>query len=256
MIKIAACYKWVIDEADIKVAANGGVDFSIAKNKISEYDKNAIEAAVQFAKSAGGTSLGITFGGEQSKPSIKDSLSRGLDEVCWIKSEKAKEADGYLTAKAIAAAVNKIGDIKLIICAEGSSDNYARQTAPRIGAVLDIPVITSVYEAELNGDLLKAKRKLGDCIETVSVKLPAVISVLPDINDAPLPGLKAVLAAAKKPVKEFTEDELGIAELKPKSKVTNIKPYIMVRKKVMIKDGTPAEKAKQLIESLKKEGVL
>ncbi len=88
---------------------------------------------------------------------------------------------------------------ELVICAEGSSDVYARQTAPRLGAALDWPVITSVSHMTIAGNTLTAKRTLDDCVETVQVALPAVVAVLPEMNEAPLPSLKAVIGAAKNP---------------------------------------------------------
>ena len=58
MAKIIACYKWVTDEADIRINSEGSIDFSKAKGKISDYDKNAIEAAMQAAQSIGSIAAG------------------------------------------------------------------------------------------------------------------------------------------------------------------------------------------------------
>jgi len=256
MSKIIACYKWVVDEADIKVNPDQSIDISRAKWKISDYDKNAIEAAVQAAKSKGGQAAALTFGNEQAKKSLKDALSRGIDEVYWVNSNLADRADGSVTAKALAAAVAKIPDAELVICAEGSSDVYARQTAPRIGAALDWPVITSVSKIEIEGNTLTAKRTLDDCVETVKVELPAVVAVLPEINEAPLPSLKAVIGAAKKPSTEFTAEALGIEALQAKNQVKAIKAYVMERKNIILADGEASLRVKELVASLKKEGVL
>lgn len=256
MSNVVACYKWVINEADIKFNADQSVDFSKAKSKISEYDKNAIEAAVQVAKLLNGKAIGMTFGDQKSKPSLKDALSRNLDEACWINSDLVNGADGFVTSKALSAAVNKLEDVKMVICAEGSSDVYARQTAPRIGALLDWPVITSVIKMEINGNTLVAERKLEDRQQTVQVELPVVVAVLPEINEAPLPGLKAVLAASKKPVAEYSAADLGVAELQPKTHNDALKAYVMIRKNIMLTEGTAAEKIKALVDILNKEGLI
>jgi electron transfer flavoprotein beta subunit len=256
MSKVIACYKWVVDEADIKINADQSVDVSKAKWKISDYDKNAIETAMRAAQSMGGKAATLTFGGAQAKLSLKDALSRGPEEAYWINSTLASSADGSVTAKALAAAVAKIDDVSLVICAEGASDTYARQTAPRLGVNLGWPVITSVAKLTIEGNTLTAQRKLDDCLETVKVELPAVIAVLPEINEAPLPGLKAVLAAAKKPVTEFSADALGIADLKTKNQVKAVKAYVMERKNIVLGKGEAPEKVKELVAYLKKEGVL
>lgn len=255
MPNIVACYKWVADEADIKIKSDLTVDIKRAKGKISDYDKNVIEAAVQAAGVLGGKAVSLTFGNANAKQSLKDALSRGLEEGYWINAEEADIADGSVTAKALAAALNKIGNFSLVICAEGASDTYARQTAPRIGAVLDLPVVTSVSRMEIEANTLTAVRKLDDCLETVKVEMPVVVAVLPEINTPTVPGLKAVLAAGKKPVTEFKSSDLEI-DFTPKAKVTAVKGYAMNRKNIILREGEAADKVKELAAALRKEGVL
>jgi electron transfer flavoprotein beta subunit len=255
MSRILVCYKWVADEADVKVKSDLSVDMTKAKWKISDYDRNAIEAAVQAAAFLGGEACGLNFGTAAAKPSLKDALSRGLAQAYWINAQEAANADGAVTAKALAAAINKIPDVSLVICAEGASDTYARQTAPRMGAILDWPVITSVTKMEFDGNQLTAVRKLEDCLQTVKVQLPAVVSILPEINDAPIPGLKAAIAAGKKPVSEFKPGDLGI-DYTPKTKVIGQRAYVMHRKNIILTEGDVANKVKELISNLRKEGVL
>ncbi|NLB18625.1 MAG: electron transfer flavoprotein subunit beta/FixA family protein [Syntrophomonadaceae bacterium] len=255
MSKVVACYKWVADEADIRINTDLSVDFSRAKGKISDYDKNAIAEAVIIATSLGGKAAGLTFGTAKAKPSLKDALSRGLEESYWINVDEAAHADGAITSKALAAAIQKIEDVSLVICAEGASDTFARQVPSRIGAVLDWPVVTSVIKIEISGNTITAVRKLDDCMQTVQVELPVVVAVLPEINTPPIPGLKAVMAAAKKPVHEFKGEDLGV-DFTPKTKAVEFEGYVMIRKNVIFKEGEAADKVKELAAALKKEGVL
>ena len=255
MSVVIACYKWVADEADIRINADLSVDTSKAKGKISDYDKHAIEAAVEVAQVLGVKPVGLTFGGLKTKQSLKDALSRGLEEAYWVKTEDSTPVDGTVTARALAVAVNKIADFSLVICAEGASDTYARQTAPRIGALLDLPVITSVAKMEIQGNTLIAQRKLDDCVETVKAELPVVVAVLPEAYRPTIPGLKAVMAAGKKPVTEFQIQDLGI-DLVPKAQTTALRGYAMDRRNIILSEGEAADKVKELLAALRKEGVL
>lgn len=255
MFKIVACYKWVIDEADIRIKSDFTVDVSKAKGKISDYDKNAIEAAVRAAKQLEGKCVSLTFGTSKAKESLKDALSRGPEEAYWINAEEADTADGNVTAKALAAALTAIGDVSLVFCAEGASDTYARQTAPRIGAILDWPVITSVTDLTIEENTLTAVRQLDKCMETVKAEMPAVVAVLPTANTPTVPGLKAVVAAGRKPVTELKSLDLRI-DLTPKRTVTSQQGFLMDRKNVMFNEGDAAEKARDLALALRKEGVL
>ncbi|WP_258359839.1 electron transfer flavoprotein subunit beta/FixA family protein [Moorella sulfitireducens] len=258
MAKVIVCYKWVIDEKDIRINSDRSIDFSKAQRKISEYDKNAIEAGVRIAPELDCRAVGLTFGGPEARQSLKDALSRGLDEVYWVNHSQAGRADGAVTARVLAAAVKKIGDFKLVICGEGAGDTYARQVGPRLGAMLDLPVVTAVCGLEAEGDILLATRKLEDCTEKVKVTLPAVVSALPEINEAPVPSLKAVLAAGKKPSRELTLEALGLEEkdVFAGSEVIDTQGYIMDRKNVILKEGDLAGRVRELVAYLKKEGVI
>lgn len=256
MTKVVACYKWVLDEADIRIGDDGSVDTSRAKGKISEYDRNAIAEACDIASLFDdGEPVGVTFGTADSKASLKDALSRGLSEVYWVKSELAAGADGWLTSKCLAEAIRCIEDVQVVVCAEGASDTFARQTAPRIAAVLGVPVVTSVMEAAISGEKIIAKRRLDDCIETVEVQLPVVLGILPEIIQAPIPGLKAIMAASKKPVTELSAEDFADGK-RSCVKVVETKGSTVDRKCIRIEEDDPAAGAKALVAALLKEGVL
>lgn len=255
MANVVACYKWVLDEADLRINADLSVDLSRAKGKISDYDKNAIEAANRAAQILGGKAIGATFGSSGIKASFKDTLSRGLDEGMAVITSEFDGFDSTVTSRALAAAIAKDDDIAMVICGEGSSDNYARQIAPRIGALLDWPVITSVSKIEVAENRVIATRTMDDCMQTVTVELPVVLAVLPEINPAPIPGLKAVMEARKKPITELIAADLGV-NLTPGVDAIEVKGYAADRKNNILPGDTNAEKVMNLLEALRKEGVL
>ncbi|MCI7551729.1 MAG: hypothetical protein PUK40_00315 [Actinomycetaceae bacterium] len=253
MVRVVACYKWVLDDVDIRVSADGSVDTSRAKGKISEYEKGAIQAAVQLAGDFDATPVGLTFGGDDAQSSLKDALSRGLDEAYWAHGDTSS-ADGSLTASVLAKAIGTIDDVSLVVCAEGSADDFARQTGPRLAAELDYPCISSVLEASVNGTTLTAKRRVDNTVETVEVELPAVIAVRPEFAEAPIPGIKAVMAARKKPTTEI--DVAGLEAGSPAATVTATKGAVVERKGIEIKEDSPEATAHALVVALQKEGVL
>lgn len=259
MPNIVVCYKWVPDEQDIRVnPSDQSLDFSRTKYKISDYDRNAIEEAVLIAEKAPGSKITAVTFGTSAKNSLKDVLSRGPDEVCWLGDAAAGTADGYVTSRALAAMIGKLSGVDLILCGEGSADVYAQQVGPRIATLLGIPAVTFVRELHVGAAGVTAVRKLGNCTESVTVPFPALVTVLPEINKPRIPGLKQVLAAAKKPQTEMTAESLGLgsSELTPKAKVQSVRGYVMNRRNVVWKEGTAAGKVESLVEALTKEGVL
>lgn len=245
-----ACYKWVVDESDIRVSGDLSIDLSRAKMKIGDYDRNAIEAAVRAAAAMSGKAYGLTFGEANVQKSVKEALARNLDELFWIVSDEAPKADSKATAEALAAQIRGMEDVGIVICSDGSSDMFARQTAPRVAALLDWPCVTSVVSVSIKDGSATLQRKIEAGIETVEVELPCVISVQPEVNGAPIPGLKQIMAAGKKP-----NEKVEAAPFEASVAVTEEKGFAMSRKNVMI-EGDVDEAVSELVASLRKEGVL
>lgn len=256
MANIIACYKWVVDEADLRFGGDGSLDASRAAFKISEYDRNTLQAAVDLAQD-GDTIIALTFGGEGARKSMKEALSRGADSSVLVADALAAVADGPLTAEVLAAAVREIGDVKAVMCSDGAGDTFGRQTGPRLAALLGMPSISSVVGLAAEGEEVIAQRKIETSIQTVRAAVPVVISVLPEINIPPIPSMKAVLGASKKPMEEKTVADLGLsADLMPKTQTLHRSAYMNERKNVMIPASSASEMVAALIDNLKKEGVL
>lgn len=256
-MKIIVCYKWVPDEQDIKIAADLKVDMSMAKWKISEYDKNAIEEAALQAENNDAEVTCLTFGTSKAKQSLKDALSRGPEKAYWVNDAKAENTDGFVTANILAAAIKKVGIPDLIFFGEGSEDSYGQQVGPRVAALLDIPALTFVTKTAVKDDAITTTRSIGNCTEDVTASFPAVVCMLPEINKPRIPSLKQVLKASKKPVEEIKLADLGLsdAELTVKNKVKSIQGFVMNRKNKLYQDGSSAEKVKALVSDLAKEGL-
>lgn len=256
MPNIIACYKWVLDEQDIKVGANLSLDTSRAKGKISDYDRNAIEEAVLLNEKLGGEVIGLTYGASV-KPSLKDALSRGLTKAVWVEDASAETADARVISNVLAAAAKKEA-YDVILCAEGSSDTYTQQIGPRLATLLGIPAITFVSAMKIEGNKVIATRNLGSCTEEVTAEFPVLLTVLPEINKPRIPSLKQVLGASKKPNTQVKAADLGLdaSALAPKAQMKSLKGFTMSRKNVILKDGEVADKVATLVASLKKEGIL
>lgn len=254
MSNVVVCYKWVADESDIRISDDLSVDISKAHHKISDFDRSAIEAAMRATENTDDGVIALTYGTEDVKSSLKDALSRGPEKACWIASEQAERADGRQTAKALAEGVKTIGDVSLVFCAEGSSDTYARQVGPRIGAVLDWPVITSVSSLSLEGNRLTAQRKLEDVVQTVQVDLPAIICVLAEGFEPRVPGLKAIMSAGKKPTEQLDANQLDIPETL--SRRDSLKGFAMSRKNLIIAEDDLSVAVDELVKAMRAEGVV
>ena len=202
-MKIVAAFKVVPDDQDIQVSADGSLDYSKAKGIVSTYDLNALEAAVQLAAANDGSSVVAMTAGPASIDDSKlkkNVLARGVDELFMAADDAYANMDARATAEALAALVGKVGAFDLILCGDGSADNYAQQVDVQLAAKLGLPVVNGATKIEAQGSPLIVERTLEDVVETVEVPLPAVVSVSPDIALPRIPGMKDILAAGKKPM--------------------------------------------------------
>lgn len=201
-MKIVVSFKVVPDDQDIQVSGDGSLDYSKAHQIVSTYDLNAMEAAAQLAAANGGSVVGISVGGSKIDDSKtkKNVLARGLDEIYMTADDAAADLDAGATAAALADLVAKVGDYDLILCGDGSADNYAQQVDVQLAAKLGIPVVNAATKIEAGDGVVTVTRTLEDVVEVVEVPLPAVVSVSPDIALPRIPGMKDILAAGKKPM--------------------------------------------------------
>ncbi|MDR2347298.1 MAG: hypothetical protein LBD90_01490 [Bifidobacteriaceae bacterium] len=208
-MRIVACFKAAPDAQDIQVKPGGELDLARAVPKIGAYDLVAIEAARQLADQVGGEVVGLTAGDPATcaGPKLrKDALSRGLDRLVTAPVEAGAELDSLQTASVLAAAINQIGEVDLVLCGAGSSDQYNQQVGGLLGALLGWPALNAVASLAPGGPGVGATvvvdRALEDSTQVVEVALPASLSVTSGINTPRIPGMRDILAAGKKAVDE------------------------------------------------------
>ena len=254
-MKIITCYKCVPDEQDITVNnSDGSLDLSRAVTKISQYDLNAIEAANQlrhFIPDLHITALSIGGDVLNNAKGRKDVLSRGPDSLVVVVDDHYALALPHKTAQGLAAAAQKTG-FDLILCGDGSADLYAQQVGILLGEALAIPAINGVRAIlSLDAHQVVVERELEEDIETLSVPLPAVIAVSTDINTPPIPSMKAILGAAKKPVQVWHCADIGCEPDAPLSSQHVAAPAQKVRQRVII-DGDSDENIAAFADHIRK----
>ncbi|WP_276710576.1 putative electron transfer flavoprotein FixA [Campylobacter rectus] len=217
-MKILVGCKVVPEEQDI--AVNGEtLELSKANPKISQFDLNALQAAVDIKEqNADANTKVLSIGGKslENTKVRKDILSRGADELVVISSDKFENLLPCDTAEMFKQTASNLG-FDLIICGDGSGDLFAGQTGLRVGALLDIPAINCVNKIiSVDATKIVVQRELENEIEELEIALPALICVSTDINTPAIPGMKAILTAAKKPVNVMDSnfDLSSVVELK------------------------------------------
>lgn len=251
---IIVCYKIVPEEQDISVLSDQTLSFDRAEYKIGQYDLNAVEAGVQLVEATGGKVSALTVGDCQVENSKlrKGILSRGPQELYTVSDELLGNADSFLTAKALAAAVNKMDHFDLILCGEGSSDLYAQQVGVQLGEILGVPTLNGISKITPQGDHLIVERSLENEVEVVEVGLPAVLSVTADINVVRVPSMKDILSAGKKPSTKWKLPDLNLEDTRKNIETLSTLAPEQVERKHVIIEGDEREQVTELLKNIRK----
>ncbi|MDD2619128.1 MAG: electron transfer flavoprotein subunit beta/FixA family protein [Syntrophomonadaceae bacterium] len=253
MPNILCCFKWVADEAYIRASAGKELDLEWVDYKISDYDRNAIEEAVRLQEQYGGNVSAITVGKPDDTKGLKDALSRGPEKAYFINDSSFQNLEPSQTAAILAEVIKSQIDYDLIICGEGSSDLYAQQVGPRLAEILSIPCVSFIQKLDIEQNQLIVERKVDDGVEVLSLPMPALVTVLPDINSPRIPGLKDTLSASRKPVVDIGRDDLS-GNFESCLQTMAINKANMERNGIKL--GSEPQDISQLVDALVKQGVI
>ncbi|HID86320.1 MAG TPA: electron transfer flavoprotein subunit beta/FixA family protein [Anaerolineae bacterium] len=259
-MNIVVCLKQIPDLQQIRIKGRKPL-LEGAPLIFGDMDKSALEEAVRIKERTEGTKvIALALGGAKLKDGIKEALAIGADEAVLLMDPLFDGSDTMGTARVLAKAIERIGEYDLILCGEGSTDNYSGQVGPRLAEILDLPQITYVRELEIEDGKIRAVRNMEESFEVVEADLPALVTVADEINQPRLASLRDILRAARKPVQEWTAADLGLSEDEVGAKgsaievVSNLAPE-QERKQVVF-EGDLDEVVEDLVNALTKEGVL
>ena len=196
------CIKRVPDsEARIRVAADGeSIDPSGVKFDMNEYDKYAIEEALQQREAAGeGQVTVVTVGGDDARETLRQALAMGADEAVLLRADVS--LDGLPIARALA---DEIRDrpFDLLLFGKQAIDDDGMQVPAMVSELLGLPCATVVVSLEIDEGHVTARREIEGGHEVVEFDLPGVLAAQKGLNEPRYPSLKGIMAAKKKPLEE------------------------------------------------------
>ena len=129
---------------------------------INPCDKNALEEALRLKDERGAEVIAISLGEPRADDALREALAMGADSAILLSDETLAQADISAAAKALAAAIERIGGYDLVLLGEGSADTSAGQMGPRLAEALGLPQVCSVYEFSVVDGKVRAKRRWKD----------------------------------------------------------------------------------------------
>ncbi len=261
MVKIVVLIKQVPDVSQVRFEGGKAPNLAQIQVKVSDADKNALEAGVQLKDANAGSEVTVVMvGGPKASESVNESLAFGADRAIIVQQPHDK-LDARATSELIAAAIKKAGVPDLVLCGEASTDAYQAQTGPRVAELLKVPQITFARTVAIEGSGVVATRDLGDKEQKVKVDFPALVAVVKDANQPRLPKLMAIMGAKKKPQTTWKVLDLGLADAEFAAEAqavqaVDMRAQPMERRLEILKDRPVEEAAARVVEELQKRAVL
>ena len=259
-MKIAVCIKQV--PMNEQVAADPVTHHLIRESNeadINPCDLNAIACALQLKQQTGASIDVYSMGPDAAVTSLRKALAMGADRAFLLSDRLFAGGDTLATARVLAAGVQKNGSYDMILTGSESSDGATGQVGPMLAALLNIPDVMNTEELLADTDeTVRATRRTAHGKAVLSVQLPALVTVVFGCNQPPLPTLRNQMAARKKEITVYTNDDLMlscdlIGEKGALSVVTDTIP-VAPRKKAQRLTGAIEEIAAQIYTLMEQTG--
>jgi electron transfer flavoprotein beta subunit len=239
---IVVAVKQVPDTTQVKVdpvtgtLIREGVPFII-----NPFDTHAVETALQLKDQYGGRVIAITMGPPNAKETLRRCLSLGADEVILVSDRAFGGADTLATSHVLAETVTKIGEqfgpVDLVICGKQTIDGDTAQVGPGIAMRLGLSQLTlvdQILEVDAPKRMITVRRKLEGRKEIVQATLPALLTVVREINLPRYPLVNRRLMAELAEIPTWTNEKLQLAtdQIGLKGSPTNVKKIFAPERKV------------------------
>ncbi|RKX53967.1 MAG: electron transfer flavoprotein subunit beta [Thermotoga sp.] len=230
--------------------------------ELNPLDLHAIEEAVRMKEKRNAKVTVISMGPPPAKYAVKDAIAMGCDEGYLLSDPKFAGADTLATAYTLARFIESLGKFDLIFAGERATDGETGQVGPSVAAQLGIPVVTFVSRIiETTDEKVRVRRSVEGGCEFVEVELPAVLTVVRELNDPRLPNLEGKLRAKRMdvPVIGFHEGLFDPNRIGLNGSPTRVKKIFypkITRKTKLVKAHDPEKAVEELLDFLKERGFI
>ncbi len=256
------CLKQVPGTTEVKIdpRTNNLIRQGI-KGVINPCDTHALEEGVRLRERCGGKVTAISMGPPQAEEALREALSLGADEAILLSDKAFAGADTLATACTLAGAIEKLEKCDIVICGRQTTDADTGQVGPELAEMLGWPFVAYVSRIEeLTGERVRVQRMIEEGHEVIEAPLPAVITVVKEINTPRLPSLRGIARSRSAVIPVWTARELGVDldRVGLSGSATRVDRVFYPARACQgeILQGEPESQVECLIGRLKDEGVI
>ena len=213
-MKVLVPVKRVIDyNVKVRVKADGsGVDLANVKMSMNPFDEIAVEEAIRL-KEAGKAEevIAVSIGVKQAQETLRTALAMGADRAILVVA--AEDVHQDIESLAVAKILKAVIDEEqpgLVLAGKQAIDNDMNATGQMLGALTGWAQATFASGVEIEGDSAKVTREVDGGLQTIEVKMPAIVTVDLRLNEPRYASLPNIMKAKKKPLDEKTAADYGV----------------------------------------------
>jgi electron transfer flavoprotein beta subunit len=211
-MNIIVCIKQVPETTEVRI--NPETNTLIregVKSIINPFDMYAIEEGVRLKEKFGGKVTVLSMGPPQAEAALREAISMGADEGVLVGDRAFAGSDTWATSYTLSGAIKRLGAFDLIICGKQASDGDTAQVGPGISTHLDIPQVTYVKKVEeATEKSMRVERMMEEGYEIIETPLPALITVVKEINEPRIPSLKGMMRAKAAKIIAYSQKDLNL----------------------------------------------
>lgn len=215
-LRIAVMIKQVPAVDTVRInEETGTMEREGVESELNPMDLHALEEAIRIKERTPENVrvTAISMGPRQAEKTLRGAVAMGCDDGILLTDRKFAGADTLATARTLAACIQKCGPFDLILAGERATDGETGQVAPSIAALLDLPALTYVSAIRgLNEAGAEIERAVEGGHERIETTLPAVLSVIKEINRPRLTTLGGKLRAKRIDIPAYDAAFLGLQE--------------------------------------------
>lgn len=210
-MKIVVCVKQVPATTDAKIdPETKRIIREGTKSVLNPFDLYAIEEAIRIREKVGGEVCVLSMGPESAKNVLIEALSMGADRAFLLCGREFAGSDTWATSYALSRAIETVGGVDLILCGKQAVDGDTAQVGPGIAAQLDILQAANVSKVvQITPDAVTVSRMNENGFDDLRLKLPALLTVLKDINEPRVPTLKDARKARRAEITVWGPGDIG-----------------------------------------------
>jgi electron transfer flavoprotein beta subunit len=141
---------------------------------------------------------------------LRTALAMGAAKAILVSDDALAGSDALSTAKVLAKAIERAGEVDLVLAATESTDGYTGTVPPQVAELLGWPSLTYARKVEIGDGKVTIERQTEAGYDVVDASLPAVVSVTAGVVEPRYPSFKGIMAAKNKPVDQVSASDLGL----------------------------------------------